>query len=43
LRSQVLEGEDGASSSGWPAFHKSSTHTSPLLVDVDFDGVEVPS
>lgn len=37
---EVLEGEDGASSSGWPAFHKSSTHTSPLLVDVDFDGVE---
>lgn len=23
---------------GWPAFHRSSAHTSPLLHDVDLDG-----
>ena len=36
---QVLEGLEGAQAVGWPAFHKSSVHASPLLYDWDFDGV----
>lgn len=24
---------------GWPAFHQSSVHSSPLLYDIDKDGV----
>lgn len=24
---------------GWPAFHKSTVHASPLLYDIDKDGV----
>jgi len=36
---QVLEGPDGAKALGWPAFHKSHLHASPLLYDVDLDGV----
>ena len=36
---QVLEGQDGAQAVGWPAFHKSTVHASPLLYDIDFDGV----
>ena len=37
---QVLEGADGAQAAGWPAFHKSKVHASPLLYDVDGDGVQ---
>jgi len=36
----VLEAADGAQASGWPAFHKSTVHTSPMLYDLDFDGVQ---
>jgi len=25
--------------SGWPAFHQSTVHASPLLYDIDKDGV----
>ena len=25
--------------SGWPAFHQSTVHSSPLLYDIDKDGV----
>lgn len=35
----MLEAPDGAQAVGWPAFHKSTTHSSPLLYDIDFDGV----
>ncbi len=37
---QVLEAADGAQAAGWPAFHKSKVHASPLLHDVDGDGVQ---
>ena len=37
---QVLEASDGGQAAGWPAFHKSTVHTSPLLYDLDFDGVQ---
>ena len=37
---QVLEAADGAQAAGWPAFHKSKVHASPLLYDVDSDGVQ---
>lgn len=36
---QVVEGGDGAKGE-WEAFHQSTVHTSPLLYDVDFDGVQ---
>jgi len=36
---QVLEGPDGAQSVGWPAYHSSHSHASPLLHDIDYDGV----
>ena len=39
LPAQVLEGQEGAQAVGWPAFHKSMIHASPMLYDFDFDGV----
>lgn len=36
---QVFEGKDGAKVPGFEAFHRSTLHTSPLLYDIDFDGV----
>ncbi len=36
----MLEAADGAQAAGWPAFHKSKVHASPLLYDVDSDGVQ---
>jgi hypothetical protein len=36
---QVFEGRDGAKVPDFEAFHHSTTHTSPLLYDVDLDGV----
>ena len=39
-RGQVLEAQDGATAVGWPAFHKSTVHSSPFLYDIDRDGVE---
>ena len=36
----MLEAADGAQAAGWPAFHKSKVHASPLLYDVDGDGVQ---
>jgi len=24
---------------GWPAYHRSHSHASPLLYDIDYDGV----
>ena len=36
---QVFEGRDGAKAPGFDAFHASTAHTSPLLYDIDLDGV----
>ena len=38
---QVLDGADGAKAADgqWPAFHRSMVHASPLMVDLDGDGV----
>ncbi|KAK9136496.1 hypothetical protein Syun_015826 [Stephania yunnanensis] len=36
---EVLEGSDGDKMPGWPAFHQSNVHSSPLLFDIDKDGV----
>ena len=32
------QGVDGAQALGWPAFHRSTVHASPLLYDWDLDG-----
>ncbi|XWS55564.1 hypothetical protein CRYUN_Cryun09bG0011000 [Craigia yunnanensis] len=37
---EVLEGSDGDKMPGWPAFHLSTVHSSPLLYDIDKDGVK---
>lgn len=36
---EVLEGPDGAKALGWPGYHRSHVHTSPLLFDIDMDGI----
>lgn len=36
---EVLEGPDGAKALGWPGFHRSNVHASPLLYDIDMDGI----
>jgi hypothetical protein len=36
---EVFEGRGGAKSPTFEAFHHSTAHTSPLLFDVDLDGV----
>ncbi|KAF3795552.1 DEFECTIVE IN EXINE FORMATION 1 protein [Nymphaea thermarum] len=36
---EVLEGSDGDKLPGFPAFHQSYVHSSPLLFDIDKDGV----
>ena len=35
----MFEGRDGAKVPGFEAFHLSTAHTSPLLYDIDLDGV----
>ena len=37
---EVLEGVDGEKLPGWPSFHKSSAHTSPIVYDGDGDGMK---
>ena len=37
---EALEGSRGARLPGWPAAHQSTAHASPLMYDIDFDGVE---
>ena len=39
---QVVDGSNGAKARGdsWPAFHRSTVHTSPLTYDFDFDNVQ---
>ena len=38
---QVVEAADGAKAleDGWPAYHESTVHASPLLYDFDADGI----
>ncbi|KAF8394949.1 hypothetical protein HHK36_018888 [Tetracentron sinense] len=36
---EVLDGSDGDKMPGWPAFHQSTVHSSPLLYDIDKDGM----
>lgn len=38
---QVVEAADGAKAleDGWPGYHESTTHASPLLYDFDADGI----
>lgn len=36
---EVLEGSNGDRMPGWPVFHGSIVHASPLLYDIDKDGV----
>ena len=39
---EVLEGENGARAGGaWPAFHKSTVHASPVVVDTRARGLEI--
>lgn len=36
---QVLDAGDGAKAAEWGGYHQSTLHTSPLLFDLDYDGV----
>ena len=38
---QVVEAADGAKAleDGWPGYHESTVHASPLLYDFDADGI----
>jgi hypothetical protein len=36
----VVEGRDGAKLAGFEAFFKSTVHASPLMYDIDFDGIQ---
>lgn len=38
----MLEGGDGSkwTDDGWPSFHSSMVHTSPILYDFDYDNVQ---
>lgn len=37
---QVVEGRDGGKVAGFEAYFKSQLHASPLLYDIDFDGIQ---
>lgn len=37
---QVLDGADGARATDWEGQHQSALHTSALLFDIDFDGIQ---
>lgn len=39
-RLQVLDAADGARATDWEGQHQSALHTSPLLFDVDYDGIQ---
>ena len=36
----MLDAGDGAKAAEWGGYHQSTLHTSPLLFDVDYDGVQ---
>lgn len=40
LPPQVVEGREGGKLPGFEAYFKSTVHASPLLYDVDFDGIQ---
>jgi hypothetical protein len=35
-----LQGDNGAEVAGFPAFHEDKVHASPLLYDIDHDGIQ---
>ena len=37
---QVLDAADGSRATDWDGQHQSALHTSPLLFDIDYDGVQ---
>ena len=37
---QVLDAADGARATEWEGQHQSALHTSALLFDIDFDGIQ---
>ena len=37
---QVLDAADGARATDWEGQHQSALHTSALLFDIDFDGIQ---
>ena len=37
---QVVDAKDGAKATDWEGQHQSTLHTSPLLFDIDYDGVQ---
>ncbi len=37
---QVLDAADGARATHWEGQHQSALHTSALLFDIDFDGIQ---
>lgn len=37
---QVVEGRDGGKLPGFEAYFKSTVHASPLMYDIDFDGIQ---
>lgn len=36
----MLDAGDGAKATEWGGYHQSTLHTSPLLFDMDYDGVQ---
>lgn len=36
----MLDAADGAKAAEWGGYHQSTLHTSPLLFDVDYDGIQ---
>ena len=37
---QVVDAADGAKATDWEGHHHSTLHTSPLLFDIDYDGIQ---
>ena len=37
---EVFQGDNGAQAAGFPAFHEDKVHASPLLYDIDHDGIQ---
>jgi hypothetical protein len=36
---EVFQGDNGAQAAGFPAFHNDKVHASPLMYDIDHDGI----
>lgn len=37
---EVFQGDNGAEAPGFPAFHDDKVHASPLMYDIDHDGIQ---